>query len=127
MFSSSMQANCDAGSPQEAALWALNAPIPELNSDGLPIFDETMGRLLSVHLWQCGFRHHPECQHRVQSITDDGDVVWTDTKPIESENTNKNISAIVEAAKERGQADIVAMIADKLAGLADSLRGELAE
>lgn len=125
MFNGTHQSQCDMQHPQEMMLWALNSPIPEFNSEGFPVFDEQTARMLSVHLYQCGFRYMPGEQNRLQSVADDGSIVWTDNKPLNVENHKKNIRNVVEAAKQQGNADMLKILAGTLAELAGDITTEL--
>lgn len=52
--------DCDAGDPQEHFLWALlHVQMGEFES--MPIQPAT-ARVMSKHLYELGFRHHPELQ-----------------------------------------------------------------
>ena len=125
MFNGTHQSQCDMQHPQEMMLWALNSPIPEFNSDGFPVFDEQTARMISVHLYQCGFRYMPGEQNRLQSVADDGSIVWTDNKPLNPENHKKNIENVVKAAKQQGNDELLNILAGKLAGLAKDIIAEL--
>lgn len=67
----------------------------------------------------------PGEQNRLQSVADDGSIVWTDNKPLNPENHKKNIENVVKAAKQQGNDELLNILAGKLAGLAKDITAEL--
>jgi hypothetical protein len=53
---------CDMDDPQEHFLWAL-MQIPVGPHEMMPILENT-ARTMSKHLWETGFRHHPQLQRK---------------------------------------------------------------
>ncbi|MBV7294935.1 DUF2744 domain-containing protein [Corynebacterium sp. TAE3-ERU12] len=63
MFSVPDQDKCDPESPDEHLLWALMG-LPGPGATAVMLVPEPALRQWSKHLWECGFRHHPELQTR---------------------------------------------------------------
>ncbi|QIS16405.1 phage gene 29 protein family protein [Nocardia arthritidis] len=79
------QRQCDMNDPEEHLLWGL-AQIAMSPTQPM-LLQESIARTISKHLYECGFRHHPELQekklqapHRGQQHMLNGSARWV---PIE--------------------------------------------
>ncbi|WP_051407330.1 DUF2744 domain-containing protein [Nocardia sp. CNY236] len=75
------QNHCDPEDPEQHLLWAL-AQIPMSRNQPM-LLQESIARVISKHLYECGFRHHPELQqkklqlpYRGQQHTLNGSARW---------------------------------------------------
>lgn len=56
-----LQSGCNPNDPEEHALWALTG-LAGPNSQAPLILPVAVTKLWSKHLYDCGYRHHPELQ-----------------------------------------------------------------
>lgn len=69
-----LQSNCDPNDPEEHVLWAtVGLPGPGKNAP-LTVPPQTQ-REWSKHLYDCGFRHHPELQ-KIKYVPPPDEVSW---------------------------------------------------
>ncbi|WP_306365245.1 DUF2744 domain-containing protein [Nocardia sp. CC227C] len=82
------QNQCDMGDPAQHLLWAL-AQVPMSRTQPM-LLQESIARVMSKHLYECGFRHHPELQekklqlpHRGQQHMLNGSARWVSIDEVE--------------------------------------------
>lgn len=99
------QSNCDPADPQEHFLWAL-AQIPYGDRANQPI-QPKIARVISKHLHELGFRHHPQLQtkklqmpHRGPQQALNGLAVWV---PMDSEDPDPVVLPNVRALTRQEQ------------------------
>lgn len=66
------QRKADMSDPEQHFGWAVSMIPPPDRNEEMPalILPVLFLPILSAHLWQCGFRHHPELQEIEQDIDD---------------------------------------------------------
>lgn len=101
-----LQSSCDPADPAEHALWALTG-LAGPSSHAPLILPVAVSRRWSRHLWDCGFRHHPELQNikYIPPAAGTNWVVgaageWVDINtPLPPERTAPDISHLSDAEK----------------------------
>ncbi|MFG1790359.1 DUF2744 domain-containing protein [Nocardia sp. NPDC049149] len=100
---------CDMEKPDEHLLWAL-AQIAMSPTQPM-LLQESIARVISKHLYECGFRHHPEFQekklqvpHRGQQHMLNGSAVWV---PIDDDEPEPVVLPDVAAMTAHEQEHII--------------------
>ena len=105
-----LQNNCDPDKPEEHVLWALVRMNEKQGAPlllPLPAMEEQ-----SKHLYDCGFRHHPDLQTKhyvppqTNSLWDGMDGTWADGPPPES-NVQASVSQALAGMDEDTKAELL--------------------